>query len=353
MASPTDSDAGFVHIADPSDPFSAVRDATLTLSSGPSMKGYSFGAETAISGEVVFNTGMVGYPESLTDPSYAGQILVITYPLVGNYGVPDEAAVEEDVIVESLSPASSTEKVRFLSKHFEGAKIYLKGVIIADYGLEEFSHYQARKSLGRWLKEQGVPGLFGIDTRSLTKLIRREGAVLGRIEFLFNKKNSTPDSDNPLLDDPNLRLLAAEVSTKEILTYKPKMAPKSCRILLIDFGVKFNIIRFLVKHLKAEVVRVPYDYDYNSNDAKIDFDGILLSNGPGDPSLLEKSIETLRTWMRAEEQAWTEKGKNPKPIFGICLGNQILALAAGAKTFKMKFGNRGMNQPVVDLRTLR
>ncbi|CAD7944972.1 unnamed protein product [Amoebophrya sp. A25] len=317
MASPLE--LGFINVRGPTGtPLDTGKPATLVLQNGLEYGGYSFGADCSVSGEVVFNTGMVGYPEALTDPSYTGQILVLTYPLIGNYGVPNEKHVD------ALG----------LPKHFEGKKIHVRGVVIAEYSFES-SHYQTTKSLGDWLKQQGVAGIFGVDTRAVTKQLRAEGSVLGKVEV----------SGGPPIefDNPNEVNLPATVSCTEPILYTPQDGRQPrCRILALDFGIKYNIIRYFVNILGVEVLRVPWNYDICGTKEK--FDGLFLSNGPGDPALCVAAIQNLKKFM-AENR--------PTPIFGICLGNQLLALAAGAKTYKMKFGNRGMNQPCIDLRTLR
>jgi len=278
------------------------------LEDGHKFTGISFGAEKSVAGEVVFNTGMVGYPESLTDPSYRGQILVLTYPLIGNYGVPND------------------EKDKFgLPKNFEGKEIHIKALIVADYS-HNHSHWASTGSLSAWLAKNGVPALYSLDTRQLTKIIREKGAMLGKLEF----KGQPID-----FDDPNKRNLVAEVSRKDVLELNKGAGTK---IIAVDCGIKYNIIRYLVQEGKVHLKVVPWDYDFN----KEDYDGLFISNGPGNPQMADKTIQHLKIALEA---------KNPKPIFGICLGNQLLALAAGAKTYKMKFGNRGMNQPVIDLRT--
>jgi len=316
------------------------RTATLKLIDGTEVSGFSFGYEGPAAGEVVFNTGMVGYPESLSDPSYAGQLLVITYPLVGNYGV---AAEEEDNLG--------------LLKSFESSKIHVKAVIVSEYSFTA-SHYTARRTLGTWLKSQGVPGIYGVDTRALTKKIRVHGALLGKIIVQGGAE------DLPF-DDPNERNLADEVCRKEKQVFEPPSTPifaegdaaiaaKSAQntyasrpagsppfhIVAVDCGMKNNIIRYFVNVLRVKLTVVPWNYDF-TKDA---FDGLFLSNGPGDPSKCTVLVEHVKTIM---------KDRPNTPIFGICLGNQILGLAAGGSTYKMKFGNRGMNQPVVDLRTAR
>jgi len=321
--------------------------ASLVLDDGTVFEGFSFGHPESTTGEVVFNTGMVGYPESLTDPSYAGQILVITFPLVGNYGVPGDDIDEMG-----------------LSKFFESSKIHVQAVVIADYSFEA-SHYQAKKTLGQWLRDHGVPAIYGVDTRMITKQIRERGSMLGKVVVAGSKK-----AEEMAFVDPNAENLSAKVSRTEPQVFLPaKREPGTPdgwtkvaddhgdgaaaaadaadtprkdppHILAIDCGVKNNIIRYLVTHLRVKVTVVPWDYDFTEDE----FDGLFLSNGPGDPTQLTKTIGHIRACMQ----------KRPNtPIFGICLGNQLLALAAGAKTYKMKFGNRGMNQPCIDLRTTR
>jgi carbamoyl-phosphate synthase large subunit len=272
---------------------------SLILENGMSFEGFSFGYEAPAAGEVVFNTAMVGYPESLTDPSYAGQILTVTYPLVGNYGVP------EDNIINGLS------------EFYESEKIQVSGLIISEYS-HEYSHWNAKKSLGDWLKEHKVPGIYGIDTRALTKLIREKGSLLGKIVL------DSPDEIDFI--DPNLENLVAKVSCKEVLRY----GNGSKRVVLVDCGVKHNIVRCLLKR-DVTIIRVPWDYDFNT----LEYDGLFISNGPGDPSLCNITVEHIKTAMEAG-----------KPIFGICMGNQLLSKAGGASTFKLKYGHRSHNQPV-------
>ncbi|KAL3665461.1 hypothetical protein V7S43_009499 [Phytophthora oleae] len=285
---------------------------TLMLADGTTYAGYSFGAEKSISGEVVFNTGMVGYPEALSDPSYRGQILVLTYPLIGNYGVPDMNVKDEFN----------------LPKFFESDTVQISGLIVSEYSFQH-SHWNAVKSLGDWLKEHNVPALFGIDTRMITKRIRSLGAVLGKIEFAGQPAD---------IVDPNKTNLVAEVTVKDVTVYNKGASPK---IVAFHCGMKHNIVRYLVSK-GVELTVVPYDYDLPNSE--LQYDGIFISNGPGDPIMASKTIESIR---------WAINQETPKPIFGICLGNQILALAAGATTYKMKYGNRGMNQPCIDMRTTR
>lgn len=275
--------------------------ATLVLQNGRRMEGWSFGYDGATSGEVVFSTAMVGYPESLTDPSYSGQILCVSYPLIGNYGIPSEALDRNG-----------------LCTAFESEKIHVKGLIISDYS-EKFSHWDAVKSLDEWLKEEKVPGIFGIDTRELTKMLREEGAMLGKI---------IPEGeveDFPYYD-PNKDNQVAIVSCKEVIRY----GKGDKKVVLVDCGVKHNILRCLINR-GVEVIRVPWNYDFNT----IEWDGLFISNGPGNPALCEEAVGHIREAM-----------KKDKPIFGICMGNQLLSIAAGASTFKLKYGHRSHNQPV-------
>jgi carbamoyl-phosphate synthase small subunit len=279
---------------------------SLELADGTAVEGFSFGAPRSAAGEVVFNTGMVGYPESLTDPSYRGQILVLTYPLVGNYGVP---------------PA---EREHGILKHFESERIQVAGLVVSEY-CERYSHWNAVKSLGEWLVESGVPGIQGIDTRALTKRIREKGTVLGRIVH----------DDSVPFEDPNERNLVAEVSVKEPCVYGEGRP----RVLAVDCGMKNNIIRCFLER-GVSVTRVPWDYDFNGG--RRGWDGLFLSNGPGDPKMCAATIAHLKEALARREK-----------IFGICLGNQLLALAAGADTYKLKYGHRSQNQPCVEIGTKR
>jgi len=275
--------------------------AKLILEDGSIFIGSSFSVSKNVSGEVVFNTGMVGYTLSLTDPSYKGEILALTYPLIGNYGV--------------RSNSSS------LPIGFESNKIQAEALIISDYSFN-YSHWQAKKSLQTWLKKEKIPAIFGIDVRALTKRLREKGTMLGKIE-ISTAKNKLPKK----ILDPNKRNLVDEVSTKKVIPY----GNGKRKIVLVDCGVKNNIIRSLVQR-KVEVIRVPWDYNFFKEIDKID--GVLFSNGPGDPMLAKKSIESMKKCFEYNV-----------PTFGICLGSQLMGLAAGAKTFKLKYGHRSQNQP--------
>ncbi|KAK5698848.1 Carbamoyl-phosphate synthase [Elasticomyces elasticus] len=371
-------------------------------------EGRSFGAHRSVAGELVFQTGMVGYPESITDPSYRGQILVVTFPLVGNYGVPSRE--ERDAVLEDL-PA-----------HFEAAEIHIAGLIVATYAGETYSHHLATSSLGKWLKEQNVPAICGVDTRALTKRIRDQGSMLGRL-LMQNGTEQVPDGipagavtpngtmtpahpQTPLLPPPNMHAVSGKLEVngtngtnglngyfprkkmKEVSTYekidwynpnvrnlvadgklalpgssirvqslirsivstsKPKIYSPSAssalkhpsgrpvRVVCVDVGLKYNQLRCLVtRGLEVEVV--PWDYDFPKLAGK-EYDGLFISNGPGDPAMMADTVKHIATAM---EEART-------PIFGICLGHQLLARAAGADTLKMKFGNRGHNIPCTNL----
>ena len=274
------------------DIYSSFVKGSLTLEDGTAFEGYSFGAVNSMSGELVFNTGMTGYPEALTDPSYRGQILVLTYPLIGNYGVPGDDKDEHG-----------------LPLAFESDNIHVKGLIVSEYSLEH-SHWNARRSLAQWLKEHNIPALFGLDTRMLTKMLRDDGAKLAKITF---PEESGAHADCAI-SDPNKRNLVAEVSTKVIRHFNPNGAGP--RIVAFDCGIKFNIIRYFI-NLGVRLALVPYNYDLEQNPDKLEWDGLFISNGPGDPTMAGDCIKSIR---------WAIDGQD-KPIFGICFGNQILALA--------------------------
>lgn len=269
--------------------------AKLILSDGTKFTGESFGAPVPTSGEVVFNTGMTGYPESLTDPSYYGQILVLTYPLQGNYGVPEPL-------------------------FFESKRVQVKALIVQNY-IDHPSHFESQKTLSAWLKEEGIPAISGIDTRALTTKLRYHGVMLGKV--VVSSQSSVVRQY-----DPNKENVLPLVSCDRVQTYG---AGKK-NIVLIDCGAKENIIRMLLKR-KVRVTRVPWDFDLINS--KLNFDGVLISNGPGDPKQAKKTIKNVSAIL-----------KQGIPTFGICLGSQILALAAGGNTYKLKFGHRSQNQPV-------
>lgn len=279
------------------------RSAYLELEDGSVFSGVCFGAEIEAAGEVVFNTGMVGYPESFTDPSYRGQILALTYPLIGNYGVP--ADIEKE-----------------LSHAYESAQIHMRGLIVSEYS-EYHHHWTAQRDLSTLLKEQGVVGLAGVDTRALTKKLREHGTMVGRVVF-DRKAEKTIDSD--------ARHVVSEVSLPAAREYDPAAFGVTAigkRIAVVDCGCKNTIMRSLIKR-GAHVIRLPWNHPLDG----IDADGILFSNGPGDPLACGETIEAAARCM-----------KRDMPLFGICLGSQVLALAAGARTYKLKFGHRGQNQP--------
>ena len=274
--------------------------AKLILGNGRVLEGWSFGYDGPATGEVVFSTSMVGYPESLTDPSFEGQILCVSYPLVGNYGIPDMAVGPDGLALRA-----------------ESERIHVRGLVIADYS-ENYSHWDAVESLGDWLKREHVPGISGIDTRALTRMIREEGVMPGEIVI--------DDCHSEEAAGGRLENLVPQVSCREVLRY----GKGSKRVVLVDCGVKHNILRCLVDR-NIEVVRVPWDYDFMG----MDYDGLFLSNGPGDPAVCQTTIDHIR---KALQEA--------RPVFGVCLGSQLMALAAGAKTFKLPYGHRSHNQPV-------
>ncbi len=277
----------------------------LVLEDGTVYRGKSFGKLIPSAGEVVFNTAMTGYPESLTDPSYRGQILCLTYPLVGNYGAPGQDTKDE------------------LHIFHESSSIHIKGLIVSDYSFE-YSHWSAAESLHQWLENNSIPGIYGIDTRALTKRLREKGSMLGKIE---------PEGTETGFYDPNRENLVKEVSINEPATY----GNGKYRIVLIDCGVKYNIIRNLLKR-DTTVIRVPWNYDYHS----MEYDGLFISNGPGDPKMCRETIANIGKSLQKDI-----------PVFGICLGNQLMGLAAGADTYKLKYGHRSHNQPVLQTGTDR
>ena len=309
-----------------------MRNVTLILDDGSRFHGKSFGYEKPVAGEVVFNTAMTGYPESLTDPSYAGQLMTLTYPLVGNYGVPP-----------------FTVEPNGLATFMESERIHAEAIIVSDYS-EDFSHWNAVESLADWLKREQVPGITGIDTRELTKVLREHGVMMGRI--VFDDVENEIDNSQLTIDNYEDVNYVDRVSCKEIIVYTGKESPLhfpittptaqlncqlstvNCqlkRVVLLDCGVKSNILRCLLKR-DVEVIRVPWNYDYN----ELEFDGLFISNGPGDPDTCDAAVQNIRRAMKNEKL----------PIFGICMGNQLLSKAGGAKIYKLKYGHRSHNQPV-------
>lgn len=275
------------------------KNATLILEDNSSYDAFHFGARISTAGEIVFNTAMTGYIESLTDPSYQGQILVYTYPLIGNYGVP---------ISDIKGPIDSL---------YESDKLHISGLIVSDYSHKPY-HWNMFKSLSNWLKEHSIPALYGIDTRLLTQKLREQGTMLGKIII---------DNDNIPFYDPNQENLIKKISIKEKIIY----GNGKYKILLIDCGVKNNIIRCLLRR-NCTIIRVPWDYNFIEEN----YDGIFISNGPGNPKIYQKTIINIRLAIQKNQ-----------PIFGVCLGNQLLGLAAGGNTYKLKYGHRGHNQPVI------
>ena len=297
-----------------------MRKVTLVLSDGTRFHGTSFGYEAPVAGEVVFNTAMTGYPESLTDPSYAGQLMTLTYPLVGNYGVPGFS-------VEGNG----------LATFMESDKIYARAIIVSDYS-EEYSHWNAKESLAEWLKREHVPGITGIDTRQLTKVLREHGVMMGKILF-DDEPDNIPEASYEGVN------FVEQVSCKEIVEYKaaeytaadadhlaPLRKPNGKKVVLVDCGVKNNIIRCLLRR-GVDVIRVPWDYDFNT----LEFDGLFLANGPGDPDTCSAAVDNIRRFLATTPV---------KPCMGICMGNQLLSKAAGATIYKLKYGHRSHNQPV-------
>ncbi len=315
----------------------------LILEDGTIFEGTAFGASVSVSGEVVFATGMVGYDQSLTDPSYAGQILTFTYPLIGNWGVPPK-------------------------EFWESGRVHVSGLIISDLTTKP-NHWQSTQTLDSWLKRENVPGIYGIDTRRLTQKLRDHGVMLGKIVV---------GSRDVKLEDPNLRNLVAEVSIQKPIIHSPFRHPEpltpvilseakdlkvqgklregsdsekdsssstrndksgTIRVGLLNCGVKKNIIRSLVKR-GVTVYELPWDFDPFEKNLKLD--GLVISNGPGDPKMAKESIAITKKSLERQ-----------LPTFGICLGNQLLALAAGGDTYKLKFGHRAQNQPTIEVKSKR
>ena len=281
-----------------------MRSVTLVLSDGTKFHGKSFGYEKPVAGEVVFNTAMMGYPESLTDPSYAGQLMTLTFPLVGNYGVPP-FTVEKNGIATFM----------------ESDRIHASAIIVSDYS-EKFSHWNAKESLADWLRREEVPGICGIDTRQLTKVLREHGVMMGKIIF-DDEPTNIPEAEYEGVN------YVAKVSCKEVTHYNRGAGKK---VVLVDCGVKHNILRCLIDR-GVELIRVPWNYDFNN----MEFDGLFLANGPGDPDTCVEAVKNIQKFLT-----------NPKvrPCMGICMGNQLLSKAAGASIYKLKYGHHSHNQPV-------
>jgi len=285
--------------------------AQLILEDGSKFTGFVFGSQRSCSGEVVFTTGMVGYEQSLTDPSYFGQILTFTYPLIGNWGVPPR-------------------------QYWESEKIQVWGLIISDLA-EKPNHYLMEKTLDDWLKEENVPGIYAIDTRKLTQKLRERGVMLGKIVV---------DDQDIDFWDPNAENLVEHVSPKELRIWEPETRNLPCRqagqkletrIGLLNCGAKRTILRSL---LARGVTGYEFPWNYDPFAKNLPIDGLVISNGPGDPKMAKGSIAIIK------------KALNKKiPTFGICLGNQLLALAAGGDTYKLKFGHRAQNQPTIHVGT--
>ncbi|XP_050512938.1 CAD protein [Diabrotica virgifera virgifera] len=278
----------------------------LVLEDGTILPGESFGAQKAVEGEVVFQTGMVGYPESLTDPSYHAQILILTYPIIGNYGVPEEKKDENN-----------------LPYFFESNRIWASALVVGEH-CNYPSHWRSTRTLSAWMAQENVPGIQGIDTRQLTKKIREHGTMLGKIVYRL------PLPAEVSILDPNLRNLVAEVSIEKPVTYNINGTPRICAV---DCGLKYNQIRCLLKR-GARVDVVPWNHQLNIED----YDGLFLSNGPGNPEMCKETIANIKSVVT---------DNRVKPIFGICLGHQLLSMAIGCSSYKMKYGNRGHNQPCV------
>lgn len=305
-----------------------MRNVTLILDDGSRFWGKSFGYEKPVAGEVVFNTAMTGYPESLTDPSYAGQLMTLTYPLAGNYGVPP-----------------FTVEPNGLPTFMESERIHAEAIIVSDYS-EEYSHWNATESLAEWLKREQVPGITGIDTRELTKVLREHGVMMGRIVFddaagdgevmgnnyeTVNYVDKVSCKEIIVYSGAQSRTFSADLHAAQLNSQLAVAGSSLKKVALVDCGVKANIIRCLLKR-GVEVIRVPWNYDFNG----MEYDGLFISNGPGDPDTCDEAVQNIRKAMSLSD----------KPIFGICMGNQLLSKAGGAAIYKLKYGHRSHNQPV-------
>ena len=282
-----------------------MRNVTLILDNGTKFYGQSFGYEKPVAGEVVFNAGMTGYPECLTDPSFAGQIVALTYPLIGNYGVPSTEA-----------------KTNGIEDFFESSHIQVSALIVTDYS-EEFSHWNAKETFRDWLIREEIPAITGVDTRELTKTLRDNGVMRGRL--VFGDENAEIETVD--YDQVNY---AEKVSCKEVIRYNEGKGLK--KVVLVDCGVKNSTIRGLINN-NVEVIRVPWNYNFN----ELEFDGLVISNGPGNPELLGATVENIRTFLANDKV---------RPCMGICMGHLLLAKATGATLYKLKHGHHSLSQPV-------
>ena len=309
-----------------------MKKASLLLEDGSHYDGMSFGYDCNVGGELVFSTGMSGYPESLTDPSYAGQLLMLTYPLIGNYGVPPLVREQNG-----------------LSRYMESGRIHAECLIVSDYS-EKYSHWNGQSSLSTWLKQEKIPGISGIDTRSLTQKLREHGVMMCKVLIEGEADDiSLPDystvnyiskvscSEITIYHGEMSSVMSSSTSNAGVNTHLPNDGKK--KVLLVDCGVKENSIRCLLRR-GVDVVRVPWDYDFSS----ICYDGLFLANGPGDPETASETVANIRKTMGSKPEV---------PIFGICMGNQLLAKAGGASTYKLKYGHRSHNQPVREVGTTR
>lgn len=321
------------------------RKAILVLSDGTYFEGSGFGAAKKVDGEVVFNTGMVGYPESMTDPSYQGQILTLTYPLIGNYGVPDPDARDKWNIPQffesDFDEYAPNQPVEQHAQHNHPNGIKVTALVIHEL-CQQPSHWNSKMTLEQWMMSEGIPGIEGIDTRELTKKLRVHGVMLGLLQVC--EEGEEPNIENLVLEakevpDPNARDLVQEVSVKNPIVYE-NIGP--LKVVVIDVGAKLNIIRNLLAR-NLTVIQVPYDFSVKEI-LEYHPDGFFITNGPGDPKhpSLRTTIETTR-----------ELVEENLPLMGICYGNQIFSLAMGADTYKLKYGHRSQNQPCMDLETER
>ena len=288
--------------------------ATLRLENGMEFHGYSFDCTKAVSGEVVFNTAMVGYPEQLTDPTYSGQILCLTYPLIGNYGVPSEELLAEK-----------------LSKNLESDKIQPKGLIVFDY-CEEYSNWEAVKSLSQWMVEQNLTGIYGIDTRELTKILRDKGSMNACLIPEGAEKPAEAVKGTPAdvcCQEPIVYNAQPAQDVENINGSKAALAAGK-KVVVVDLGVKHSIIRGLIAR-GAEVIRVPYNYDFT----EMEYDGVYVSNGPGCTCNCDETVEVLKKVLAGN-----------KPVFGFGMGYHLMAKAAGCELERLAHPHRSANQPV-------